>query len=38
MPEYNKSKIIFRDLLYLLPLKLLGVTGVDPSNKKENPQ
>ena len=33
--NYKRKNHIF---LYLLPLKPLGVTGVDPSNQKENPQ
>lgn len=37
VPDY-KNKIIFGDALYLLPLKLLGVAGVDPSNENENNQ
>lgn len=31
-----QSKILFRQLPYLLPLKLLCDTGVDPSLKKNN--
>lgn len=35
MPDFYKSKNIFRKILYLLPLERFGVTGVDPSNKQK---